>query len=35
MFYSLRLVAEFATTAADGKTYQMEHYSLDVMNFLA
>ena len=26
-----RLVAKFATTAADGKTYQVEHYSLDVI----
>lgn len=24
-------VAKFATTAADGKTYQVEHYSLDVI----
>ena len=25
------VVAKFATTAADGKTYQMEHYSLDMI----
>lgn len=25
------VVAEFATTAADGKTYQVEHYNLDVI----
>ncbi|WP_062058061.1 Fic family protein [Cellvibrio sp. OA-2007] len=25
------VVANFATTAADGKTYQMEHYNLDVI----
>lgn len=25
------VVALFATTAADGKTYQVEHYSLDVI----
>lgn len=26
-----RVVAKFATTAADGKTYQVEHYSLDMI----
>lgn len=26
-----RVVAKFATTAADGKSYQVEHYSLDVI----
>ena len=26
-----RVVAKFATTAADGKTYQTEHYSLDMI----
>ena len=25
------VVANFATTAADGKTYQVEHYNLDVI----
>ena len=25
------VVAKFATTAADGKTYQVEHYSLDMV----
>ena len=25
------VVAEFATSAADGKTYQVEHYNLDVI----
>lgn len=25
------VVAEFATTAADGKTYQVEHFNLDVI----
>ena len=25
------VVANFATTAADGKTYQVEHYSLDMI----
>ena len=28
---SNRVVAKFATTAADGKTYQMEYYSLDMI----
>ena len=26
-----RVVAKFATTAADGKTYQVEHYGLDMV----
>jgi hypothetical protein len=25
------VVADFATTAADGKTYQVEHFNLDVI----
>lgn len=25
------VVAEFATTASDGKTYQVEHYNLDMI----
>ena len=25
------VVAKFATTAADGKTYQVEHYNLDMI----
>ncbi|QLQ33253.1 MAG: virulence RhuM family protein [Candidatus Thiothrix singaporensis] len=25
------VIANFATTAADGKTYQMEHFNLDVI----
>ena len=25
------VVAKFATTAADGKTYQTEHYGLDMI----
>ena len=28
---SLSVVSNFATTAADGKTYQVEHYNLDVI----
>ena len=28
---SLSVVAKFATTASDGKTYQVEHYSLDMI----
>lgn len=27
----LSVVAKFATTAVDGKTYQVEHYSLDMI----
>jgi hypothetical protein len=27
----IQVVAKFATTAADGKTYQVEHYSLDMI----
>ena len=26
-----RVVANFATTAADGKTYEVEYYNLDVI----
>lgn len=29
------VVAEFATTAADGTTYQVEHFNLDVITQLA
>ena len=28
---SAAVVAKFATTAADGKTYQVEHYNLDMI----
>jgi hypothetical protein len=28
---SISVVAKFATTATDGKTYQVEHYSLDMI----
>jgi hypothetical protein len=28
---SLSVVAKFATTASDGKTYQVEHYNLDMI----
>ncbi len=28
---SISVVAKFATTAADGKVYQTEHYNLDVI----
>lgn len=27
------LIAKFATTARDGKTYQVDYYNLDVMIF--
>jgi len=27
----ITVVAKFATTASDGKTYQIEHYNLDVI----
>lgn len=29
--HSLSVVANFATTASDGKTYQVEHYNLDMI----
>jgi hypothetical protein len=28
---SISVVAKFATTASDGKTYQVEYYSLDMI----
>ena len=30
---NLSVVANFATTARDGKTYNMEYYNLDVIHF--